>query len=163
MKRTYALIMVILMIGSVFGTLAYYTFILPNCPSPSGGNPTILGSGTTNINGVDYTEVNVTFTADSQQVATSGITIRTISFLDPTVPHLSNGSCVTQPSAPFQVTLQAIFGDGYSMGFPTITYGGNPPAQSFNPYFIQHGILRAGVETFQGQDFLHLLFDANTV
>jgi len=163
MKRTYSVIMVILMIGSVFGTLAYYTFIQPNCPSPSGGTPTILGSGTTNINGIDYTEINVTFTADSQQVTSGNTVIRAVSFLDPTVPHLSNGSCVTQPGAASQVTLEATFGDGYSMGFPTITYGGNPPAQSFNPYFIQHGTLRAGVETFQGQDFLHLLFDANTV
>jgi hypothetical protein len=163
MKRTYLLIMIILMIGSVFGTLAYYTLVIPNCPLPSGGMPAILGSGVTNINGVDYTEINVTFTAKAQQVASSGITFRTTSFLDPTVPHLSNGSCITEPEAPFQLTLQATFGDGVSMRFPTITYGGNPPAQSFNPYFIQHGTFRAGVETFQGQDFLHLLFDANTI
>ncbi len=163
MKRTYSLIMITLMLGSVFGTLAYYTVIAANCPSPSGGTPIILGSGTININGVDYTEINVSFTAAAQQVTAGNIIIRTVNFLDPTVPHLINGSCMTQPEAPFQVSLQATFGDGYSMGFPTITYGGNPPAQSFNPYFIQHGTLKAGVETFQGQDFLHLLFDANTV
>ena len=94
MKRTYSLIMITLMIGSVFGTLAYYTFFTPNCPLPSGGTPIVLGSGFTNINGVDYTEINVTFTAEAQQVAASSITFRTTSFLDPTIPHLRNGACV---------------------------------------------------------------------
>ena len=162
MKRAYSLIMITLMIGSVFGTLAYYTFFTPNCPLPSGGTPIVLGSGFTNINGVDYTEINVTFTAEAQQVAASSITFRTTSFLDPTIPHLRNGACITEPDAPFQVTLQVAFSDGASQTFPPILYGGNPPSQSFPPYFITHGTLQAGVQSLQGQDYLNLFLNTNT-
>ncbi len=162
MKRAYSLIMITLMIGSVFGTLAYYTFFTPNCPLPSGGTPTVLGSGFTNINGVDYTEINVTFTAEAQQIASSSITIRTTSFLDPTIPHLKNGACVTEPDAPFQVALQVTFSDAVSQAFPAFTYGGNPPAQSFGPYFITHQTLQAGVQSLQGQDYLNLFLNTNT-
>ncbi len=162
MKRAYSLIMITLMIGSVFGTLAYYTFFTPNCPLPSGGTPTVLGSGFTNINGVGYTEINVTFTAEAQQIASSSITIRTTSFLDPTIPHLKNGACVTEPDAPFQVALQVTFSDAVSQAFPAFAYGGNPPAQSFGPYFITHQTLQAGVQSLQGQDYLNLFLNTNT-
>ena len=161
MKRTYSIIIIILMAGSVFGTLAYYTLVTINCPTPVGGTPVLHGSRFININGTEYTRINVTFTAKGEKIASSSITFQAVSFLDPTIPHFTNGYCTTEPNAPFQVGLVVIFTDGASQALPTISFGGNPPAQSYGPIFISHGTEQAGVQYLQGENYVILLLSSN--
>ena len=160
MKRTNALIIVIIMIGGIFGTIGYLRITAPpTCPQPPpGGTPTTYGPiGPTSINNRLYWEYNITFNGEGESVDISNYaTFLTINFVNPNIPHLVGAACIAEPNAPFQATIKVTFkkdGTSQDVGF---SYGGNPPAPPVSEYTINHDP-QAGVLWSQGNNYISLL------
>src|SRR2546428_14046425 len=131
MKRTNALIIVIIMVGGIFGTIGYLRITAPpTCPQPPpGGSPTTYGPiGPVSINNTPYWEYNITFNGIGESVDISSYaTFLTTDFVNPNIPHLVGAACIAEPNAPCQATIKVTFksdGTSQDVGF---SYGGNPP------------------------------------
>jgi hypothetical protein len=160
MKRANALIIVIIMIGGIFGTIGYLRIIaLPSCPSPPpSGTPRTYGQlQPVTMNNKTYWEYNVAFngTGESVDIA-SFANFVTTDFVNPNFPHLVAGACIAEPNTPFQATIRVTFkNDGTSQYF-SFSYGGNPPAPPVSRYTINHRP-EAGVLWSPGNNYTSLL------
>jgi hypothetical protein len=160
MKRTNAIIIVIIMIGGIFGTIGYLRLTAPPvCPKPpSSGTPiTYGGIGTVTINNTPYWEYNVTFVSANESVDIQNYaTFLATSFFDPNFPHLVGSACIAEPNAPFQATIRITFKNDGSSQDINFKYGGNPSVSPVNDYTVNHDPI-AGVLWSQGDPFIRLV------
>ncbi len=159
MKRSNAIIIILLMVGGTLATATYYTrFTTPDCGQPpTGGTPTLLGKvALTSVNGQAFWQQNVTFTAAGQQVVIGRVAFRTSSFFDPSLLHLKANACVTEPNAPFQMLLTVDFNDMTTLQALSFSYGGNPPTAPVT-LMTGHSNPQAGVRWLPGQSYISLL------
>jgi hypothetical protein len=155
---------VIILVVSGVGLVAYaYSIALqnqPNSTNPCASASTSSNTYGANFQGTEYYAQNVTFTDTNQQITVVnpitrlGVQFETISFSDPSVPHLENGQCVsTNPPPQASITVRITFNTGYSETL-SINYKGGLPEQS-NLTTQLHP--RAGLLWQPGKTYLILL------
>src|SRR5436853_2869464 len=164
MRRLNTIIIVALMIGGSVSILAYYIqYTQPDCGSPPlGGTPVTHGSlGSTTIDGQPYYQLNVTFTAELQQISIGPVSYQTSSFFDPNLSHRIGFGCGTDPNGTYSADITLNFNDGTPIEKLSIAFGGNPPVSGGTPLLTSHVNPRAGVERIRGTTFLTLILSHN--
>jgi hypothetical protein len=129
LKSSYALFIIVLMVlGIVAGAFYFYNAANQNpCGNP--GNPqfTSLADRTLNVNGQfkNYHAVSAKFTGTNQDETIASVTFLTMTFNDPSLPHLVSGNCVSDPVTPVSVTVRVTFSStGLQEDLGPFSYGG---------------------------------------
>ncbi len=155
-KRPYAFLIIGLMvIGVVAGAFYFYH---PNCGGPSTSFSKVYFP---NIGGRSYDAVNATFTGNQQSFVLAGVTFLTLAFSDPSQPHLTGSTCVTDNTSSALVSLSVTFSiDGTVEPVPTMQFKGFLPRQAGGG-FSPHTSPKAGVFWYPNDPYVVLLVSAS--
>ena len=156
-KRPYAIFIIILMVlGVVAGVYVFYNLSTSGNPCNAPTTPQFSSVYLTTIDGQDYNAVNATFTNTEQNFVFSGVTFLTVSFSDPSLPHLIGSVCGVDNTTAASIQLRVTFSfDGAQESLANvpfkdgIVYPEHTLSQHFSP--------QAGMYYFPGDSYVVLV------
>ncbi len=128
LKTPYALFIIILMVLGIIATAFYfYNASSQNpCGNPGDAKFAALPAQTISVQGQPktYNAVAANFTKTQQEEVLSNVAFYTTSFDDPTIAHVINGSCGTDPFTPATVTVRITFSSNGQTELLSLHYKG---------------------------------------
>jgi hypothetical protein len=139
LRTSYALFIIILMVVGIAATASFLFYNSGGqnpCGTPASPQFAAAPDQTITVDGQPktYFARSANFTGTGQTETIAGVTFSSTAFNDPSVPHLVNGNCVSDPSTPVTITVRVSFASGGQYDL-LLSYKGSsqPPAQSLTP------------------------------
>ena len=113
LRGPYAVFIIVLMVLGIVATAFYfYNASTQNpCGDPGPAKFAPIPDQTIDVNGQSktYAAIAANFTGTQQEEVISSVAFYTTAFNDPSIPHLINGSCASDPYAPASISVRVTF------------------------------------------------------
>ena len=130
LKGPYALFIIILMVLGIIATAFYFYNSSSQNPCGDPGPAKFAALPDQIVNAKSYRAVAANFTGTRQEEVIAGVTFYASSLNDPSLPHLVNGSCASDPYTPASIVVDVTFSsNGLRESLP-LRFGGTTPYQT---------------------------------